>query len=325
MENVQRDEEEWIAAEAKAAEEVRLAEEVRVVEEEWKRREAEEERQAAISLAKYQRKEAEKAEVQRIKAEKAAFKKQEDTDVVLHKAKEQREAKAKVKKEVAVMSESEKAEGSRKQGQEDEEAEISVTVRSFLMEHGVKWMVKEGVVCDSCEKKKKKCFWKMEAGWGKACLACHDLKKGCISGGGEEEEEAGPLKKSRVEQKREGKAKAKVRTPFSEVTESVGVNVLWYILKELTELCVKVHNLHVFSQHSITLLDLSWRTLRQTNAHISEFLDHFVPLKNDREGSRAENEEASREQVENGEMHDVEIEENGADMALMRLCSKLVS
>lgn len=160
----------------------------------------EEERQPAISLAEYQRKEAEKAEAERIKAEKVAFKKREDANVVLRKAKAkaQREAKAKAKKEPAAKLELEKAEGSRKQGLEDEEAEISVTVRLFLMEHGVKWMVKEGVVCNSCEKKEKKWFWRMEAGQGKACLTCHDLKKSCVSSGAEESEmEAGPLKKRR--------------------------------------------------------------------------------------------------------------------------------
>ena len=43
--------------------------------------------------------------------------------------------------------------------------------RSFLTDHVVEWMVKEGVVCKSCEEKEKKCFWRMEVGRGKACLA----------------------------------------------------------------------------------------------------------------------------------------------------------
>jgi hypothetical protein len=52
-------------------------------------------------------------------------------------------------------------------------------------------MVKEGVVCNSCEKKKK-CFWRMESGQGLACLACHDLKKSCVIGRAElSEAEAG--------------------------------------------------------------------------------------------------------------------------------------
>ena len=90
--------------------------------------------------------------------------------MVLHKVntKVQREKKAKVKKEVAARLELEKAEGSKKHGQEDKGVEILVTVRLFPTEHGVEWMVKEGVVCDACEKKEKKCFWRMEAGWGKA-------------------------------------------------------------------------------------------------------------------------------------------------------------
>ena len=72
--------------------------------------------------------------------------------------------------------------------------------KCFLTEHGVEWMVKEGVVCESCEKKEKKCFWRMEARRGKACLACHSLKKSCTAGRAEDSEaEAGPLKRRKVE------------------------------------------------------------------------------------------------------------------------------
>ena len=81
-------------------------------------------------------------------------------DVTFHKAtaKVQWELKAKARKEAAAAkrSESEKVEGSGKQGRE--EREIFVTVRSFLTAHRVKWMVKEGMVCESCEKKERKCF-----------------------------------------------------------------------------------------------------------------------------------------------------------------------
>ena len=132
----------------KEAEEAQLAkiEEERVAEEERKRKEEEEQRQpeeqkqAAIVLAKYQ-KNTERAEAERIETAKAAFKKREDADVELHKAtaKVQREAKAKVRKEEAAVkkAESEKTEGSKKRGRE--EREISMTIRSFLMEHGVGW------------------------------------------------------------------------------------------------------------------------------------------------------------------------------------------
>jgi hypothetical protein len=63
----------------------------------------------------------EKAEAERIEAVKMAFKKREDADVLFCKvtAKGQREMKVKA----------------RKQGRE--EREISMTIRSFLMEHGV--------------------------------------------------------------------------------------------------------------------------------------------------------------------------------------------
>ena len=158
----------------------------------------------------------------------------------------QREVKVKVKKEVVVRSELEKAEGSKKCGWEDGEGEISMTVGSFLMEHGVEWMVKEGVGCKSCEKKKKKCFWRMEAGRSKACLACHDLKKSCVVGRAEElETEACPSKKRKVEGK--GKEKAKAGTLVSGVAESIMVNVLQDILKELKGLCAEVSDLCVFA------------------------------------------------------------------------------
>ena len=105
IEEAQIAEEERVATEARAVEEVRLAEKARIVEEEWieterKRKESEEERQAALVLAEYWQKEVEKIEV-----EKKVFQQQEDTNMELHKAlaKLQREAKAKAKKE-AVMS-----------------------------------------------------------------------------------------------------------------------------------------------------------------------------------------------------------------------------
>ena len=177
-EEVQRAEEAQLA---KLEEEKRIAEEERKQKEEEERRQAEEQQQVAIVLAEYQRNtekaEADRAEAERIEAAKAMFKKREDADVTFRKvtAKVQRELKAKVRKEAAVArSESEKAEVLGKRGQEVRE--INVTVGSFLMEHGVEWMVKEGVVCELCEKKEKKCFWRMEAGRGKACLACHNLK-----------------------------------------------------------------------------------------------------------------------------------------------------
>ena len=103
----------------------------------------EEQRQAAIVLAEYQRNvekaEADRAEAEKIEAAKAMFKKCQDADVTFRKAtaKVQRELKAKARKEAAAAkrSESEKVEGLGKRGHE--EREISVTVGSFLMVHGV--------------------------------------------------------------------------------------------------------------------------------------------------------------------------------------------
>ena len=67
----------------------------------------------------------------------------------------------------------------------------------------------------------------METGQGRAYLACHDLKKSCVTGRAEEETEASPLKKRKVEEKR--KEKAKVRTLVPRVMESIAVDC--YILE----------------------------------------------------------------------------------------------
>ena len=84
------------------------------------------------------------------------------------------------------------------------------------------------------------------------------------------------------------------------------MDVLWDILKELKGLRVEVCDLCVFSQCTTTMSESSCRTLRQTNAHIGELLDHFMPVKNDREGSR--------DGAENRKTCDMEMEENGVDM-----------
>ena len=218
----------------------------------------------------------EKAEADKIEAARTEFKKCEDMDVELRKAtaKVQREARAKARKEAAVAkkSGSEKAEGSGKRGHE--EHKIPVTVGSFLMEHGVEWMVKEGMVCKSCEKKEKKCFWRMEAGRGKACLACHNLKKSCSAGGAEESEaEAGPSKRRKVERKGKGKA----ATPNSGVAESAATDALRDILKELKGLHAEVGDLCAFAQCTKTVVENGWRTQRQISTCVADLRWHFMP------------------------------------------------
>ena len=214
---------------------------------------------------------------------------------------------------------SEKAEGSGKRGHE--ECEIFVTVGSFLTEHGVEWMVKDGMVCESCEKKEKKCVWRMEAGWGKACLACHNLKKSCSAGRAEESEaEVGPLKRRKVE----GKGKEKVATLNSGVVESAATDVLRDILKELKVLHAEVGDLHAFAQHTKTMAENRWRTQRQISACIADLHWHFMPnngkgsvgMEDEEEsGVGAEDKEDGEDRVENEEMRDAEMEESGADMA----------
>ena len=199
-----------------------------------------------------------------------------------------------------------------------------MTVGSFLTEHGVEWMVKEGVVCKSCDKKEKKCFWRMEARQGKACLACHNLKKSCSASGVEESEaEVGPSKRRRVEGK--GKGKEKVATPNSRVVESTATDVLQDILKELKGLRMEVGDLRSFAQCTTTVAENGWRTQRQISVCVADLHWHFMP--DNGEGSvgvGSENEEGSGvgvedkedggDGVENEEMRDAEMEESGVDM-----------
>ena len=199
-------------------------------------------------------------------------------------------------------------EGSKKRGRK--EREISVTIGSFLTEHGVEWMVKEVVMCESCEKKEKKCFWRMEARQGKACLACHNLKKSCSARAEELEVDAGPLKKRRVE------GKGKVVTPNSRVAESVTTDVLWDILKELKGLCAEVGDLHAFSQCMTSMVENGWRMQQQISVCINDLHRHFMP-EDDDEGSvrvGAGDKEDGGDGAENEEMCDAKMEESGADM-----------
>ena len=196
-----------------------------------------------------------------------------------------------------------------------------MTIRSFLTEHGVEWMVKEGVVCESCEKKEKKCFWRMEARRGKACLACHNLKKSCSASGVEESEaEAGPSKRRKVE----GKGKGKVATPNSGVAESTVTDVLRDILNELKGLHVEVGDLHAFAWRTTTMAENGWRTQRQISMCIADLHRHFMPdngegsvrtENEEEEGVGVEDKEDGEDGAENKEMQDAETEESGADMA----------
>ena len=156
-------------------------------------------------------------------------------------------------------------------------------------------------------RRRKKCFWRIKLGWSEACLACHDLKKSCVAGGVElSEVEAGLSKKRMVEDKGKGNVKVKVRPLVSGVVESIAVVVLQDILQELKDLCGKVQDICAFSQCSITVLESSWSMLKQTESHVTDLVDHFVPLEVDGEGSR--------DRAENEEGHGVEMEQIEVDM-----------
>jgi hypothetical protein len=184
-------------------------------------------------------------------------------------------------------------------------------------------MVKEGVVCKSCEKKEKKCFWRMEAGRGKACLACHNLKKSCSAGRVEESEmEVGPSKRRKVEGK--GKGKEKAVSPNSRVAESAATDVLWDILKELKGLHVEVGDLHAFAQRTTTVAENGWRTQQQISLCVADLCWHFMPDNGEgsvgtedeeESGVGAEDKEDGKDRAGNEEMRDAEMEDSGADMA----------
>ena len=160
----------------------------------------------------------------------------------------------------------------------------------------------------------------MEAGRGKACLACHNLKKSCSAGRAEESEaEAGPSKRRKVE----GKGKGKAVTPNSRVAESTTMDVLRDILKELKGLRAEVGDLRVFVQRTKTVAENGWRTQRQISACVADLRWHFMPDNGEgsvgtedeeESGVGVEDKEDCEDRVENEEMRDAEMEESGADM-----------
>ena len=158
----------------------------------------------------------------------------------------------------------------------------------------------------------------MEAGQGKACLACHNLKKRCLAGGAE----AGPSKKRRLEGK--GKGKEKAATPNSRIAESAVMDVLRDILAELKGLHVEVGDLHAFAQRTTSVAENGWRTQRQISSCVADLRWHFMPDNGKGsvrtedeadEGAGAEDKEDGEGRAENEEMRDAEMEESGADMA----------
>ena len=163
----------------------------------------------------------------------------------------------------------------------------------------------------------------MEAGQGKPCLACHNLKKSCSAGGAEESEvEAGPLKKRRVEGK--GKGKEKAATLNSGVAESAATDVLRDILAELKGLHVEVGDLCAFAQRTTSVAENGWRTQRQISSCMADLCWHFMPdngkgsvgMEDEAdEGVGAEDKEDDKGGAENEEMQDAEMEESGTDMA----------
>ena len=61
-----------------------------------------------------------------------------------------------------------------------------------------------------------------------------------------------------------------MRTPVSRVVESIAVDVLGDILKELKGLHAEVGDLRVFAQCTITMTELSLRIQRQTGACVND-------------------------------------------------------
>ena len=79
--------------------------------------------------------------------------------------------------------------------------------------------------------------------------------------------EAGQLKKKKVEGK--VKVKSKSGTPVSGVVESIAVDVFQDI-QELKGLRMEVGDICAFAQHTVTVMELSWKTQQQTSTYVSE-------------------------------------------------------
>jgi hypothetical protein len=181
----------------------RELEELDRAEEEQKRKE-EAEAEAA-------RKAAEAAEEEKRKqAEIAAFA-QREREILGERKKK---AKAKKRAEVEKKAEAKKKAEEKKWRREDS---VEVTVGAILVEDEVTWMVKDGKVCEGCEEKGKKCFWR-DSARAKSCHNCHALKKTCMVG--VEESEAGPSKKRRVT-KGKGKEKERSESESDAVAEAI--------------------------------------------------------------------------------------------------------
>ena len=132
---------------------------------------------------------------------------------------------------------------------------------------------------------------------------------------------------SSLSKKRRVEGKGKVATPNSGVAESVTMDVLRDILKELKGLRMEVGDLRAFAQRTMTMAENGWRTQRQISTCVADLRWNFVPDDDDdgsagagteyREGSGvgAEDKEDGRDGAENEGMRDAEMEGNGADMA----------
>ena len=164
-----------------------------------------------------------------------------------------------------------------------------------------------------------------DGGWvGQGLFGLPQLKKkSCSAGGAEElETEAGPSKKRRVE----GKGKGKAVTLTFGVAESVAVDVLWDILKELKGLRAEVGDLRAFAQCTTSIVESGWRIQQQIGLCINEMHHHFMPNDDDEGSVRvgagnegigrvgAKDKEDGRDRAESEGTCDVEMEENGADM-----------
>ena len=74
---------------------------------------------------------------------------------------------------------------------------------------------------------------------------------------------------------------------------------------------MEVQDLRAFSQHSITISEYSWKMLKHTNSHVASWWTISCLLEADGE--------SSRDRVENKKMHDVEMEQIGADIAAIAM------
>jgi hypothetical protein len=154
-------------------------------------------------------------------------------------------------------------------------------VGSMVEKDGVVWEAENGKVCHSCRRTHRLCLWREEKESGKrtkACLSCHENKKGCTMTSESVKVEVGlPKKKKGTVGK--GKDKAEAEPVASGLGSGAG-NVMEKILAELQGMR---HELDVgFRKMRMELREIQ-RTGRGVAGNVADITNHFMPEEDEEE------------------------------------------